>query len=143
MVGTVSVTELEGINPAYDDAQADTQVWNIQSQTWEALTPGVNSNTSATANDRWSIESRFREAVRSQFPTGTFWLIKHAVDSTLVPVSAKDLYTALMIDPAKAEYHRGMEFIPTRSTTENPNDLFRVIESADHRLLLLEQEWLP
>ncbi len=64
-------------------------------------------------------------------------------ESGLVPVSAKDLYTALMIDPNKAAYHRGMEFIPTRSRTEDPNDLFRVVESADHRLLSLEQERLP
>ncbi len=64
-------------------------------------------------------------------------------ESGLVPVSAKDLYTALMIDPAKAAYHRGMEFLPTRSRTEDPNDLFRVVESADHRLLSLEQERLP
>lgn len=100
MVGTRPASELAAVNPAYDDAQADTQVWNIQTQTWQQLTPGVNSDTSTGVTDKWSVESRFRESIRAQFPTGTFWLIKHALDSTLIPISAKTSWSHLLTGSA-------------------------------------------
>lgn len=88
MAGTIPLTDFTAINPTYGTAQADCQIWNIQTSTWEPLQPGVNTNPSTPGTDRSSLESRYREAIRSQFPTGTHYVIKHALDSTLGP-SAK------------------------------------------------------
>lgn len=72
------LSELTLINPALAATQTDFVTWNIQSQAWQQLTPGVNSNTSSPGSDLWSWESGLREALRSNIPTGTIYLIKHA-----------------------------------------------------------------
>lgn len=87
--GTRPVSELTGINPALDDAQADCQIWNIQAQAWQSLQPGVNTNTNQASSDRWSFESRLREAIRTYKPTGTYYVVKYAADSTLLQYGVK------------------------------------------------------
>ena len=71
-------SELTPINASYTDAQADCQIWNIQSQAWQALTPGTNTNTRAVASTLWSFESRLREGLRSYYPSATLYVIKDA-----------------------------------------------------------------
>ena len=89
MAGTRPVSELAEINAAYDDVQTDCQIWNQQTGAWENMQPGVNTNPSASGTDRWSFESRYREAIRTLQPTGTHYVIKHAVDSMVAHTSAK------------------------------------------------------
>lgn len=72
------VSELTLIDPGLAATQTDFITWNIQSQAWQQLTPGVNSNTSTPGSDLWSFESALREALRSEIPTNTIYLIKHA-----------------------------------------------------------------
>lgn len=89
-VGNSPVSELAGINPAYDDVQADAQIWNPTAGAWQALQAGVNTNPNVpTPSDRWSFEARAREGLRSIKPTGTLYFIKHAADSTLAATSTK------------------------------------------------------
>jgi hypothetical protein len=77
--GTRPVSELTAINAGYAAAQADCQIWNEQVQAWQATTPGTNTDTVTAGSDRWSLEARLREGLRSKIPTGTVYVVKHAV----------------------------------------------------------------
>lgn len=77
------VSELTAIDPSYANAQTDFDVWNIQAQAWENLTPGTNSNTVVAASNLWSYESRLREGLRSRFPTEKLYLIKYAAAGSI------------------------------------------------------------
>lgn len=112
IAGTRPVSELAAINAAYDDVQADCDIWNIQTQSWQALQPGVNSHTLVPASDRWSFESRIRESLRSKIPTGKIYVIKYGVDSSLLahPALSKpvwdigldDAYRSMMVEVTAA-----------------------------------------
>jgi len=91
--GNRPVSELNAINSSYDDPQADCFIWNIQSQVWQSLTPGTNTNSAVLGSDRWSYESRFREAMRSEFPTGNLYVIKYSLDSVLTHTGSKPSWT--------------------------------------------------
>lgn len=86
--GQSPVSELTAINAGYAAAQTDCHIWNIQTQAWEQLTPGTNTNSSTPATSFWGLESRLREGLRSKFPTGNIYVIKHAVDSAALPSAA-------------------------------------------------------
>lgn len=87
LAGNRPVSELTAINPAYDDTQADCDIWNIQTQAFEPLTPGVNTNSNVVGTTFWGFESRFRQGIRSTIPTGKVYVVKFAVASTVVPVA--------------------------------------------------------
>lgn len=82
--GTRPVSELTAINAGYAAAQSDAQIWNEQLAAWQALTPGTNTDTVAAGSDRWSLESRMREGLRSKIPTATVYFVKHAVASSVL-----------------------------------------------------------
>lgn len=77
--GTRPRSELTSINATYDDPQADATIWNQTTLAWEPLEPGVNTNTSPTTTDKWSLETRAREGLRSKIPTGQVYFIKHTL----------------------------------------------------------------
>lgn len=82
--GTRPQSELTAIDPTYDDVQADADIWNIQTQAWEPMQGGVNTHTVVPGSDRWGLETRAREGLRSRVATGKLYWIKYGrSDSTL------------------------------------------------------------
>lgn len=74
------VSELTAYNPAFDDQQADSRIWNIQTQAWALTEPGINTDTVAPGSDKWGPESRARPALALLgHPTGFIDHIKVAV----------------------------------------------------------------
>lgn len=74
------VSELTAYNPAFDDVQADSRIWDIQDQAWELLSPGANTDTVTLASDRWGPEVRARPALALLgHPSGFIDHIKVAV----------------------------------------------------------------
>lgn len=57
------VSELTAYNPAFDDVQSDSRIWDIQDQAWELLAPGGNTDTVSPASDKWGPEVRARPAL--------------------------------------------------------------------------------
>lgn len=101
--GNRPLAELSGISPIYDDPQADCSMWNIQAQAWQPLTPGTNTDTSQVGSTRWGVEARFRESLRASYPTQHLYVIKHALDSTMVHTPSKPSWQPTIAGNALAE----------------------------------------
>lgn len=102
--GLNPVAELAAIDPSYDDVQTEMLIWNPQASppgTWQQLQPGINSNPAGTlGNDLWSFESRMRDAIRPWYTSGTFYVVKHAEDSTLHFTDAKPSWDPIVASSA-------------------------------------------
>ena len=72
------------VSYGYDGVQTDSRIWNIQTQAWENLLPGTNTDTVAPGSSTFGPEVRARAALLATIPTGFVDHIKYCVtDSTL------------------------------------------------------------
>lgn len=72
------------VSYGYDGVQTNSRIWNIQTQAWENLLPGTNTDTVAPGSSTFGPEVRARAALLATIPTGFVDHIKYCVtDSTL------------------------------------------------------------
>lgn len=72
------------VSYGYDGVQTNSRIWNIQTQAWENLLPGTNTDTVAPGSSTFGPEVRARAALLAAIPTGFVDHIKYCVtDSTL------------------------------------------------------------
>lgn len=128
VAGDRPASELALVNPTYTSAQSDCKIWNIQTQTWQDLTPGTNTNSVVPGSDRWSFEARFRESLRDQFPTETLWVLKYATSSSVRDWSST-VYTSMIAQLTAAAVSAGLS-----SDTIRVDAVVISIQTADFRL---------